>query len=66
MSFDKLIKMSRDYSNWEKDKLKVYADQELKFSQNEIKTCFDNNQAEFDLTKNKSIKIDKNTDDLEL
>lgn len=66
MSSDKLIKMSRDYPNWEKDKLKVYADQELKFSQNEIKTCFDNNQAEFDLTKNKSIKIDKNTDDLEL
>ena len=66
MSSDKLIKMSRDYPNWEKDKPKVYADQELKFSQDEIKICFDNNQAEFDLTKNKSIKIDKNTDDLEL
>lgn len=42
------------------------ADQELKFSQTEIKTCFDNNQAEFDLTENKSIKMDKNADDLEL
>lgn len=66
MPSDQLIKMSRDYPNWEKDKLKVYADQELKFSQDEIKTCFDNNQAEFKLTKNKSIKMNKNTDDLEL
>ena len=66
LSTNKLTKMSQDYPNWEKDKLEVYADQELKFSQDEIKACFDNNQAEFDLTKNKSIKIDKNADDLEL
>lgn len=66
MPADQLIKMSRDYPNWEKDKPKVYAGQELKYSQNEIKTCFDNNQAEFGLAENKSIKIDKNTDDLEL
>lgn len=65
MSSDQLIKMSQDYPNWEKDKPKVDADQELKFSQDEIKECFDNNQAEFDLTENKSIKMDKNTDDLE-
>lgn len=51
MPSDKLIKMSQDYLNWEKDKPKLDTDQELKFSQNEIKTCFDNNKNEFKLTK---------------
>ena len=66
LSTNNLTKMSQDYPNWEKDKLELDTDQELKFSQDEIKTCFDNNQAEFKLTKNKSIKMNKNTDDLEL
>ena len=57
MPSDKLIKMSRDYPNWEKDKLKVDADQELKFNQDEIKACFDNNKNEFKLAKNKSKAI---------
>lgn len=57
MPSDKLIKMSRDYLNWEKDKLKVDADQELKFNQDEIKACFDNNKNEFKLAKNKSKAI---------
>lgn len=51
MPSDQLIKMSQDYLNWEKDKPKLDTDQELKFSQNEIKTCFDNNKNEFKLTK---------------
>lgn len=57
LSTNKLTKMSQDYPNWEKDKPKVYADQELKFSQDEIKACFDNNKNEFKLTKNKSKAI---------
>lgn len=53
MPSNKLIKMSQDYPNWEKDKLELDTDQELKFSQDEIKACFDNNKNEFKLTKNK-------------
>lgn len=66
MPADKLTKMSQDYPNWEKDKSKLDTNQEVAFSQDEIKACFDNNKTEFGLAENKSIKIDKNTDDLEL
>ena len=57
LSTNKLTKMSQDYPNWEKDKLELDTDQELKFSQDEIKACFDNNKNEFKLAKNKSKAI---------
>lgn len=57
MPADKLTKMSKDYPNWEKDKSKLDTDQELKFSQDEIKACFDNNKNEFNLTENKSKAV---------